>query len=200
MRRLQRLGRATDHRGRQRPSDDPMTQGFCFGAATATAWTSWIDRRLHRPAVHLAGIAGKNRLPSAIGVRDVRGIAGGRRSSAPRQATQQAILQGFYGSDWTRTRDLRRDRPSQAPRRLATNSSKQPICRAFRLRGQARCRMVVPIVQSTFGATSGPRSCHGRQHHAPEQSRLTPSQCGAVVCLCGSYRICMSTGVGHVAG
>jgi hypothetical protein len=32
------------------------------------------DRRSHRPAIHLAGIAGKNRLSPAIAVRDVRGI------------------------------------------------------------------------------------------------------------------------------
>ncbi len=35
------------------------------------------------------------------------------------------ICRTFYGSDGTRTRDLRRDRPSQAPRRRATNLSKR---------------------------------------------------------------------------
>jgi hypothetical protein len=44
-----------------------------------------------------------------------------RRSSAPRQATKDAYLQDVLdGSDGTRTRDLRRDRPSQARRRSAT--------------------------------------------------------------------------------
>jgi hypothetical protein len=59
------------------------------------------------------------------------------------------------GSDETRTRDLRRDRPSQAPRRLATNSSKRPYLQGFSARGSARCRMVEPIVQSTFGPRVG---------------------------------------------
>ena len=38
-----------------------------------------------------------------------------RRSSAPNVATEDALLQGIYsGSDGTRTRDLRRDRPVRA--------------------------------------------------------------------------------------
>jgi hypothetical protein len=37
-----------------------------------------------------------------------------RRSFAPRRATEHADLQGLYGSDGTRTRDLRRDRPVMA--------------------------------------------------------------------------------------
>jgi hypothetical protein len=71
-----------------------------------------LDRRLCRPAIHLAGIAGKNRLPPAIAVRDVRGMKRGRRSFAPKPTTKDADLQELYGSDGTRTRDLRRDRPA----------------------------------------------------------------------------------------
>jgi hypothetical protein len=49
------------------------------------------------------------------------GRAGGRRSLTPKSATKDAILQAvFYGSDGTRTRDLRRDRPLRGSRRLAT--------------------------------------------------------------------------------
>jgi hypothetical protein len=70
-----------------------------------------LDRRSHRPAVHLAGIDGKKRLQPAIAVRDVRGIGGDRQSHAPWQTTEDADLRGFYGSEGTRTRDLRRDRP-----------------------------------------------------------------------------------------
>ena len=43
--------------------------------------------------------------------RNVRGMKRGRRSFAPIPATKDANLQGLYGSDGTRTRDLRRDRP-----------------------------------------------------------------------------------------
>jgi hypothetical protein len=76
------------------------------------ALTSRVNLRSCRPAIHLAGIAGKNRLLPAIAVRDVRWIDRDRRSFAPDQSTKHADLQGFYGSDGTRTRDLRRDRPA----------------------------------------------------------------------------------------
>jgi hypothetical protein len=58
----------------------------------------------------------RDRTPSGIRVRDER-VTGGesRRSFAPESATTVAILQVvFYGSDGTRTRDLRRDRPVMA--------------------------------------------------------------------------------------
>jgi hypothetical protein len=87
--------------------------------------------------------------------RDVRGMKRGRRSFAPIPATKAANLQVLYGSDGTRTRDLRRDRPSQAPRRLATNSSEQPHLQVFVTHQSARGRMVEPIVQSTFGPRVG---------------------------------------------
>jgi hypothetical protein len=63
------------------------------------ALTSRVNLRSCGPAIHLAGIAGKNRLLPAIAVRDVRGIDGGRRSYAPGPTTEHANLQGFYGSD-----------------------------------------------------------------------------------------------------
>jgi hypothetical protein len=59
------------------------------------------------------------------------------------------------GSDGTRTCDLRRDRPSYAPRRLATNSSERPHLQGIVTHQSARCRMVEPIVQSTFGPRLG---------------------------------------------
>jgi hypothetical protein len=43
-----------------------------------------------------------------------------RRSIAPDRATREADFQGLYGSDGTRTRDLRRDRHVPRKRRLAT--------------------------------------------------------------------------------
>ena len=43
----------------------------------------------------------------------IRAMKGSRRSVASQEATEHADLQGvFYGSDGTRTRDLRRDRPA----------------------------------------------------------------------------------------
>ena len=47
----------------------------------------------------------------SVRARDVRGMERSRRSTPPRSATKHAYLQVLYGSDGTRTRDLRRDRP-----------------------------------------------------------------------------------------
>jgi hypothetical protein len=55
-----------------------------------------------------------------IRVRDLRGMRRSRRSTAPASATRDADLQAFYGSDGTRTRDLRRDRPVRGSRRWTT--------------------------------------------------------------------------------
>jgi hypothetical protein len=51
------------------------------------------------------------------------------------------------GSDGTRTRDLRRDRPSRAQRRPATNASEQPHLQALFAPTPPLLRMVEPIVQ-----------------------------------------------------
>jgi hypothetical protein len=59
------------------------------------------------------------------------------------------------GSDGTRTRDLRRDRPSRAQRRPATNASEQPHLQALFAPTPPLLRMVEPIVQSTFGPRVG---------------------------------------------
>src|SRR5215207_6590913 len=76
---------------------------------------------------------------------------------APEQTTQLGYFAGTSkdGSDGTRTRDLRRDRPSQAPRRLATNSAEWPHLQGFLTPGSTWHRMVEPIVQSTFGPRVG---------------------------------------------
>jgi len=55
------------------------------------------------------------------------------------------------GSDGTRTRDLRRDRPSRAQRRPATSSSERPLLQVLFALWSAPLRMVEPVVQSTFG-------------------------------------------------
>jgi hypothetical protein len=69
------------------------------------------DLRSSWPDGSLAGFSGYDRLFAGIPVRDLRGMKTSRRSSAPNPATKHADLQGLYGSDGTRTRDLRRDRP-----------------------------------------------------------------------------------------
>jgi hypothetical protein len=59
-------------------------------------------------------------------VRNLRGMKRRRRSFAPNRATKDVDLQGLYGSDGTRTRDLRRDRPlrgSRGERRRARDLS-----------------------------------------------------------------------------
>ena len=69
------------------------------------------DLRLTWPVVRLAGFSDYDRLAAGIPVRDIRGMKIGRRSFAPRAAAKDPDVQVLYGSDGTRTRDLRRDRP-----------------------------------------------------------------------------------------
>jgi hypothetical protein len=66
-----------------------------------------------------------------------------------------ASLQVYYGSDGTRTRDLRRDTPSRAQRRPAKNSSEWPHLQVLFALRPSRLRMVEPIVASTFGPRVG---------------------------------------------
>ena len=67
------------------------------------------------------------------------------------------ICRTFYGSDGTRTRDLRRDRPSRIQRRSATKASEQAHLQALLALAPLPLRMVEPIARSTFG----PRVGHG---------------------------------------
>jgi len=88
-------------------------------------------------------------------VRDVRGMRRSRRSFAPSQATKEADLQDFYGSDGTRTRDLRRDRPTIVEGELGfltpslqgggqvlapARQRMRLICRELSPTGEALCR------------------------------------------------------------
>jgi hypothetical protein len=79
-----------------------------------------LHRLARRPPAPSAGYpaCGDFRLrPASCGdrgpirVRDLRGMRRSRRSFAPHPAKEHGDLQVFYGSDGTRTRDLRRDRP-----------------------------------------------------------------------------------------
>jgi hypothetical protein len=67
------------------------------------------------------------------------------------------ICRDFYGSDGTRTRDLRRDRPNRAQRRSTTNVADRAHLQGFFAPRAPPLRMVEPIVQPGFG----PRVGHG---------------------------------------
>ena len=79
--------------------------------------------------------------------------------------TQYGLCRYFYGSEGTRTRDLRRDRPSRAPRRPATNASERPHLQGFSALESGRHRMVEPNRPTDVWATSGAtKSClHGQR-------------------------------------
>jgi hypothetical protein len=86
----------------------------------------------------------------------------------------------FYGSDGTRTRDLRRDRPNRAQRRPATTVSERPHLQAIWLCFPPLLRMAEPIVEVTFG----PRAGHEMLSSAATtyllfSHRKCPSRCGA---------------------
>jgi hypothetical protein len=83
------------------------------------------------------------------------------------EASSAAVLSGTWagdGSDGTRTRDLRRDRPSRAPRRPATNASERHICRAFQLWSQAGTAWLSQSSNRRLGHEWATRSClHGQR-------------------------------------
>ncbi len=76
---------------------------------------------------------------------------------ASNPTTELADLQGkrLSGSDGTRTRDLRRDRPGRVQQRPATNSSEWPHLQVLFALSLPRVRTVEPIVPSTFGPRVG---------------------------------------------
>jgi hypothetical protein len=63
-----------------------------------------------------------------------------KRTSVPAWTTQSLYLQAFHksGSDRTRTRDLRRDRPTPGRQRQATIPQEQPHLQAFSYRHHFR--------------------------------------------------------------
>src|SRR6266567_6142040 len=93
------------------------------------------------------------------------------------KTTQPVDLQGksLSGSDGTRTRDLRRDRPSRVPRHPATTVSERADLQALFALAPPPLRMVEPIVESTFGPRVG---------HRILSSRTTPRREGHRLC-CG---------------
>jgi hypothetical protein len=72
------------------------------------------------------------------------------------------------GSDGTRTRDLRRDRPSPGRRRPATRPSDRPHLQAFSALMTTPPRMVEPIVAPPFGPRVGHEMLSGvTTNHTP---------------------------------
>jgi len=90
-------------------------------------------RRDLRPAwpVILLRIPGDRRLLAGISGRFSCGICAGWKEAGGRYVKTSVDLQAFYASDGTRTRDPRRDRPSQAERR-PTASRRPSFAGAFR--------------------------------------------------------------------
>ena len=79
-------------------------------------------------------------------------------------------LQVFYGSDGTRTRDLRRDRPSQARRRPKTNAAEQAHLQAlFVPRSSAPHGWANRLID--VWATCGPRNLVFTDNDAPKCAR-----------------------------
>jgi hypothetical protein len=116
---------------------------------------------------HMRGLPALTRLRRLCPVRDERGMERSRRSFAP-DAPRKDDLQGNYGSDGTRTRDLRRDRPSRAQRRPATNSCEWSHLQVLFALRPPRLRMVEPIVASTFGPRVGHEMLSGvTTNHTP---------------------------------
>ena len=87
--------------------------------------------RLWRASPALAGISRAERFSKAIGGRDERGISESRRSSTSAEATEHGDLQYFSGSDGTRTRDLRRDRPLRGSLRGRRRAPDRSVHAAF---------------------------------------------------------------------
>ena len=86
--------------------------------AAKNCWKSGLSRsRYGRTAGDQAGSSVMRGFAAATGagrqfpVRDEHGMKRGRRSFVSNPVRKDADLQGVYGSDGTRTRDLRRDRP-----------------------------------------------------------------------------------------
>jgi hypothetical protein len=97
----------------------------------------------------------------------------------PRTVSRRLIRQhkcrfaGIYkdGSDGTRTRDLRRDRPSRARRRPTTDASEHPYLQAFSRPTLHRIRMVEPILQSAFGPGAGHKNLSSWTTQRPRPRR-----------------------------
>ena len=77
------------------------------------------------------------------------------------------MCRGFYWSDGTRTRDLRRDRPSWAQRRPATNASEQAHFQVLSALGVLRTAWLSQSSNRRLGYERATKSClHGQRRPA----------------------------------
>jgi hypothetical protein len=84
------------------------------------------------------------------------------------------ICRDFYGSDGTRTRDLRRDRPGRVPRRLTTKPPNGVICSVFSGSGSGFPNGYV-TPQTGVWATCGPRILVLSRQRAAESRAAGPA-------------------------
>src|SRR5919198_3841162 len=115
------------------------------------------DLRLSWPVIPFRGLAARPGSLRQFQADSRAGSARDEKKPAVVMSNTSIDLQVFYGSDGTRTRDLRRDRPSRARRRRTKNSSEQSYLQALFLLPLHPLCVVEPIVASTFG----PRVGHG---------------------------------------
>jgi hypothetical protein len=78
------------------------------------------------------------------------------------------------GSDGTRTRDLRRDRPNQAPRRLVTYSSERRPLQVFFRTSQPGAAWLSQSSNRRLGHEWATKSCRRRQRGAGPRSDRDP--------------------------
>jgi hypothetical protein len=89
------------------------------------------DARRCRRSSFLRGLPASGGSERLFPARDERGMKRSRRSFCAEPATENADLQDFSGSDGTRTRDLRRDRPARLNRLQPATTRNHRLERAF---------------------------------------------------------------------
>jgi hypothetical protein len=167
-----------------------MTCGSRAGSDPICCHGSREDLRSVWPAPRLAGITGYR--PASCGdsrpipVRDLRGMEISRRRLRPVGQQKLPICRDFGGSDGTRTRDLRRDRPSRGQRRPTTTPLNIFICRRFLSRGRLRSAWLSQSSDRRLGHEWATKSCLRGQQRAS-----TRKICGAT---------CRAEGLAHPQG
>ena len=140
--------------GKGAPGIEPGPSPHCTHERTRGKYLR-KELRPMRPVIRLAAITRLGRLPAAIAARFACGMCAGWKEADGRfrlVSQQKSNLQEFYGSDGTRTRDLRRD--GSAPW-FAVGSRRSPLV--------ARCAgFPVPALPAF---TTGCRRCVPRTFH-----------------------------------
>jgi hypothetical protein len=135
---------AMERRQLQNGQNTPSTSGCSATNEQPLAFDLNVRYRDKFPVVNRSVVSFAAREPSSVSSTD----------------NTIALFAGLLdGSDGTRTRDLRRDRPSRAQRRPATNSCKWSHLQVLFALRPPRLRMVEPIVASTFGPRVGHECC-----------------------------------------